>query len=335
MLKNKYFLMGITFFLFIFIGFFIYCNILESYKVSPIIKKDKYKIGILESNEAIDKNIEQGLIEALKINGYKKDKNLNIEIVKCTGIDEEQKRQVRKMIKSDKDLIVSIGSDATRQVAFQNSKIPVVVIGVPEIFQKKYFKNKYNLTGVFKNSLIIQEINDVNKIIHLKKLGVVCNINNQNSNDQFNYLQDKSLVPLIKIEALNSRNLLKQIKSLKSKVDAVYIPEEDVYISDIDEIVKVLNKEKIPIISDGALMVEKGALLSVVIENYRMGFDAGIIASRLFNENIVPCEIPFKIENDPDIIINMVEVKKLNLNVPTEIWQKARKMYLYENISGK
>lgn len=337
MLKNRY--VHIMFaFTVLLIAFFIYKNISKTYEVSPILKKNNYKICILKNGETVDETIEKGIIEALNSSGYKKGKNLTIEIIKCSGIKEEQKKQVRNLIKSDKDLIITIGPEMTEAITTQTDKVPVVAVGVSDIYVKKHAQNKYNLTGVLKNDLILQELNTINRIVPIKNIGIVYNTNNQNSINRLKYMKEvlnkQFNINILDIEFINMNNFIEKIGKIKDKTDAIYIPENEIYYSYFDKIIKKLNDEKIPVISDGAVMVEKGALLSVTVENYRMGFDGGLLAAKLLDGNIIPCELSFKNETDPDIFINMAEAKKLKLKIPSDIWQKARKMYLYEGQSA-
>ena len=91
----------------------------------------------------------------------------------------------------------------------------------------------------------------------------------------------------------------------------------------------------IPVIGENAEMVRRGALLSVSAEYYRMGFSGGRIASELLDGKKKPYEIGITKQIDPDWIVNMSVAKTLKKELPYDVWQKARKLYLYDGQAAR
>ena len=82
-------------------------------------------------------------------------------------------------------------------------------------------------------------------------------------------------------------------------------------------------------------MVKKGALLSISAEYYRMGFSGGRIVLELLKGEKKPFEIPITKQMDSDWIVNMSVAKELGIVLPNDIWQKARKLYLYDGQNAR
>ena len=61
-----------------------------------------------------------------------------------------------------------------------------------------------------------------------------------------------------------------------------------------------------------------------------MGFSGGRIAAKLLKGDLIPSDMPIVHQSDPDIVINMKEVNLLNIPLPGDLWQRARKLYLYD-----
>ena len=66
-----------------------------------------------------------------------------------------------------------------------------------------------------------------------------------------------------------------------------------------------------------------------------MGFSGGRIASELLKGEKTPFEIPITKQMDPDWIVNMSVAKELGIVLPNDIWQKARKLYLYDGQNAR
>ena len=102
-------------------------------------------------------------------------------------------------------------------------------------------------------------------------------------------------------------------------------------LKNFDAVVKILTPAGIPIIGEQMEMVKKGALISVSPSYYRMGFSGGRIAARLLSGNFLPENIPITRQIDPDMVINMKQADLLHIKLPSDVWQRARKLYLYDN----
>ena len=108
------------------------------------------------------------------------------------------------------------------------------------------------------------------------------------------------------------------------------MPEDTDLLTHFDDIVKVMNGANIPIIGEQSEMVRRGALISVSPSYYRMGFSGGRMACWLLAGEKIPKDILITKQHDPDLVINMRQVNSLNIPLPGDIWQRGRKLYLYD-----
>lgn len=93
---------------------------------------------------------------------------------------------------------------------------------------------------------------------------------------------------------------------------------------------KIMTDAGIPIIGEQAEMVRRGAVISVSPSYYRMGFAGGQVAAKLLKGDMIPEDIPIMRQQDPNIVINMKQVNYLNIPLPGDLWQRSRKLYLYD-----
>ena len=167
----------------------------------------------------------------------------------------------------------------------------------------------------------------------VSKLGILYNPQDQASVLQVEILRDvaeRKGLHLYEVAFSPDKLAAPQIDKLVGHVTALYVPEDGDVLAHFDEIVKMMNAAGIPIIGEQAEMVRRGAVLSVSPSYYRMGFSGGRIAAKLLKGDLIPADLPIVHQSDPDIVINMKEVNLLNIPLPGDLWQRARKLYLYD-----
>lgn len=108
------------------------------------------------------------------------------------------------------------------------------------------------------------------------------------------------------------------------------MPEDPMVLAHFDEMVKIATDAWVPIIGEQKEMVSRGAVLSVSPSYYRMGFSGGRMACWLLAGEKIPKDILITKQHDPELVINMRQVNALNIPLPSDIWQRGRKLYLYD-----
>ena len=303
-------------------------------EVLPIAAKDVYSIGILQSADLAEQDkMTDGVLAALSVEGYRKGEHARIDIVRAGGNEKKLEAGVKKFVRDKKDLIIAIGTDSAKAAAKVTRSIPVVGVGVMNFKKDEAFENAGNMTGITDNPPVLTQIRTPARCFPIKNLGILYNPSDDVVVLQLNILRavaERKGIHLYEISYDPSKLASPQIHKLVGHVDAVYVPEDPDLLTHFDEIVKMMTEAYIPIIGEQSEMVRRGAVLSVSPGYYRMGFSGGKIAARLLKGNIIPEEIPIVKQIDPDIVINMKQANKLNIGLPGDLWQRARKLYLYD-----
>lgn len=304
----------------------------ETADVVPVPPKNTYTVGILQSDDLAEQDkMTAGVLAALEAEGYK-DK-VKVEVVKANGNDRKLEETAKKFVRNKKDLIIAVGTDSAKEAAKVTKAIPVVGVGVMNFKKDKAFEDHRNFTGVMDNPPVLNQIGIARRSFSISKLGFLYNPKNEASLLQLDILRDvaqRKGIHLYEVAFNPDKVAGPQIEKLVGHVTALYVPEDPDVLSHFDEIVKMMNGAGIPIIGEQSEMVRKGAVLSVSPSYYRMGFSGGRIAAKLLQGELIPADIPIVRQSDPDIVVNMKEINLLNIPLPGDLWQRARKLYLYD-----
>jgi len=303
-------------------------------EVLPIVAKDVYSIGILQSDDLAEQDkMTDGVLAALSVEGYRKGEHAKIDIVRAGGNDKKLEAGAKKFVRDKKDIIIAIGTESAKMASKVTRSIPVVGVGVMNFKKDEAFEDARNMTGITDNPPILTQIRTAARCFPLKNLGILYNPSDDAVVLQLTILRavaERKGIHLYEVSYNPSKLAGPQIHKMVGHVDAVYVPEDPDLLIHFDEIVKMMTEAYIPIIGEQSEMVRRGAVISVSPGYYRMGFSGGRIAARLLKGNIIPEQIPVVKQLDPDIVINMKQANKLNIGLPGDLWQRARKLYLYD-----
>ena len=301
--------------------------------VLPIAAKDVYSIGILQSDDLAEQDkMTAGVLAALEGEGYSKGR-VKIDIAKAKGNDKKLEASAKKFARDRKDLIIAIGTDSAKAAAKVTKNIPVVGVGVMNFKKDKDFEGHHNFTGMMDTPAILSQIRMAGRCMSLKKLGILYNPGDAAASLQVEILRDVAAqkgLSLYEVAYQPDKAAEPQIQKLVGHITALYVPEDTDLLTHFDDIVKVMNGANIPIIEEQSEMVRRGALISVSPSYYRMGFSGGRMAASLLKGDLIPEDIPIMWQQEPDIVINMKQVNALNIPLPGDLWQRSRKLYLYD-----
>ena len=275
---------------------------------------------------------------------YIRQRNPNIEfLIRNCAKDRSKLPEFIQEIKETKpDLVYTFGTTVTLAVAgtFNSYQTAEVVRQVPIVFNivadpkgAKLVENlessKRNLTGTSHVVPIQVQIKAIRSNIDLKKLGVLYNPLEKNSQLAIKALEEiaqkdgfgliKAEIPL-KENKPSLENLSQAIKELALRdPDLVYLPSDSFIISNGDRIVDEIHRHAIPTFSatEGPIK-NSAALMGLVSRYFNVGKFAGYKAERILTDGVHPQEIPIETLKRFTFLINMKSVKEFNQDLPKD-----------------
>ncbi|WP_053957055.1 ABC transporter substrate-binding protein [Inediibacterium massiliense] len=306
----------------IIVGMLIIVSILSGCAKTEDTKKVIH-IGINQIVEyvALDQNRE-GFIKALEDSGYKDGENIQIDYQNAQGDIAVAQTIAKKFSSEKKDLIFAIGTPAAQGAVNTTKEIPIMISSVTDPVQAELVKSmekpETNVSGTSDYLPVEKQLELIKQLVpKAKKIGFIYNTSEVNSEVQLNELKkvakDYEIVPA-GVTSTNEVN--SNIVSLIKKIDVLYVPTDQLIVSSMPIIAKHTLEAKIPVIAAEKGSVESGALATVGINYYKLGYETGkMAASVLKGEDI--SKMPIKISDETDVYINEDSLKILNIPKPS------------------
>ena len=297
-----------------------------------VAKSEKViNIGVLQllSHPALD-SIYKGLEEELARQGYENGKNIKIDLQNAQGEQSNLALMSGKLVSEKNDILVGITTPATLSLANVTKDIPIVMTGKTYPVEAGLIASEdkpgNNITGVSDRTPIKQQLELIKQIIpNLKTLGLLYTSSEDNSIKQIEEAKKytKELGINIKLASIANTNDIQQVtESLASEVNAIFVPIDNTIASAMATVVKVTDKFKVPVFPSADTMVKDGGVLGLGVDQYQIGVSTAKVLIDILKGG-KPAEMPIVLANKSIIYLNEAQAKKLGLEIPADIKEKA------------
>jgi putative ABC transport system substrate-binding protein len=279
----------------------------------------------------------QGFKDSLKAHGVEAKysvHNAKANMDKCNQI-------AASIAAESPDLVLAIATPSAQACAVATKKSPILA-GSPLLFTAitdpvgaglvdNLERPGKNITGVSDMLPVAQHVAMMRRFYpELKKLGMIYNPREANS---------KSVVAMVKaegekhgfevVEAMVGKpsDVQQAAKSLVGKVDAVYLSTDNTVISALESVIKVSEKDKLPLFSADVDSVKRGTVAALAFDYYRHGYQTGLMAKRIMIDGAFPSETPIETQQQLLLHLNLKAAKKLGVKVPEDLKKEADKVY--------
>lgn len=307
------------------------CGKIQDSKGEVLKDKDVIKIGISQTIEhpALDKT-KDGFIDALKSKGFQDGKNIKINYQNAQGDMLTTQSIAENFISKREDIIYAIATPSAQAAYNATKRTPIIITAVTDPVEsglaKSKEKSETNVTGTTDSVPLDEQMELIKKLIpKAKKLGVLYNTSENNSQIQLRNI--KKLAPKFGLEVIeasitNVNEVPQSLSSILNKVDVLYTPTDNTVASAMTLISNECFKKNVPIIGAERAHVIGGALATIGIDYYKLGFQTGLLAVDIINGKD-PSDIPIKSLEKMQLVINEDSAKKLKLEVPEDLVKKA------------
>jgi putative tryptophan/tyrosine transport system substrate-binding protein len=293
-------------------------------------KPKKVFISKVVDHPALDSTV-NGIIDVLTENGYKTGENLVVKVESAQATMLLAAQIAMKYLNQSPDVVVGVGTITAQSFAKYalENKVKLVFSSVTDPVAANLVsdikENNNNITGVSNFVNLEPQINLFLKLQpNLKKLGIIYNPTEINSVSIVKKLEklctDKSIT-LIKQTINKTADASQATVRIASKVDAIFISNDNTALSALTTIIQAANKFKIPVYVSDTDAVSAGALAALGPNQYQVGKQTGkMIAKLLQGEDMKSMPVEFPIDNQ--LFINIEVAKRLGIEVPQELSDK-------------
>jgi len=300
-------------------------------------KSKIFTVGItqLMTNPGIDA-IREGFLDEMGKLGYRDGQNIRFIQENSQGDNVTGQSIAKKFVNNKIDLIFAITTPTAQVCAneIKGTNIPLVFGAVTDPIAaglvNSLEKPGGNITGTSDKWPTDAQLNLLIKLVpKVKKIGVVYNPGETNSESNIKEVQkvcNNKNLQLIKVPVSNTSEVYAAAESLIGKIDAFYVSADNTVITAMDAIIKVSEKNRIPLLPGVSSNVEQGGFGTLGPDYFDIGVESAKIADKIIKGE-KPSNIPIATATRFEYFFNKRSAKATNVVIPDSLLKKAVKVY--------
>lgn len=302
----------------------------QNQDLSTSSEDEVVKIGILQfvTHDALDE-IERGIEDGLADAGYE---GSNVELTVLNAEADQSKIQTmsKKLVDDGNDVVIGIATPAAQGLASASSDIPVVMGAISDPVGAKLVKNlekpEGNVTGVSNHVPHAQTVELIQTVTpNAKTIGVLYASSEDNSVSQvkeFTQYAEEAGLTVVEYAVPSTNEITTTMSVMTSKVDAIFVPQDNTIASAFPTVVTAANAAKVPVYSSVDTMVKQGSIASVSQSQYDLGIETAKIAVKILAGKKVS-EVPVNVVDTGTPTVNLKAAKELGITIPDSLLKEA------------
>lgn len=295
-------------------------------------KAEKVNVGIVQLVEhaALDA-ANKGFVEGLASKGYKEGQNIAYDRQNAQADQSNLQNIAHRFVNNKVNLICAIATPAAQTVANVTSDIPIVATAVTDYKTAKLVKDNAkpgtNVTGTTDMNPVEQQLDLLLKLVpNAKSVGTIYCSSEVNSQLQIEILKKAAAAKGVTVKEAtvsNVNDIQQAARSLVGKVQAIYVPTDNVLASAMPTLVSVTEEAKLPVICGEGGMVKAGGVATLGVDYYKLGFQAGEMAADILGGKSKPADMAIQAQKEFKAMVNVKEAEKIGLKVPEDVLKGA------------
>jgi len=299
---------------------------------APSTETKQLTIGISQFVEhpALDA-AREGFVSQLAKNGFEDGKQVKID-VKSAQASMDTAISIAQKFEADKvDLVLAIATPTAQAAAQTSKEIPILFTAVTDPVEaglvKAMGKPGANVTGTSDMNPVEEQLKLIKELkADAKSVGVIYSSGEVNSKvqvDAAKAVADK-LGLTIREAAITSATEVKQAaESMVGKVDAFYVPTDNMVVSSIAAVLGVAESQKIPVIAGEENSVKSGAIATYGIDYTKLGEQTADMAAKILKGEAKPADMAVEMQADMKLVLNKKAAEKMGVTIPQAMLDRA------------
>ncbi len=162
-----------------------------------------------------------------------------------------------------------------------------------------------------------------------KKWGVLYNAGDANSARVMVWvkkLMKEAGLTLVEVTVANSSDVYTAAQSLVGRIDLMFVISDNTAVSAFESIIKVCNKNKIPLFGGGTESVERGAIAALGYDYFQVGYAAGKKAAQILKGEKKAGEIASTRPENTKMVINLKAAAAQGVKIDEKFIKQAQKV---------
>jgi len=291
--------------------------------VPPEARAEK-RIGILRyTEESRFIESQRGIMDQLKKDGFG-EAAVKFTSETAGGSKMKAGEIAQKFAAAKMDLIIAVGTSAAIAVTKVIKDVPIVLSTVYDPIEagiaKEWKSSGNNTTGSSTRIPMVKVVKSLKDFRPVKKLAVLYTPGEKNSELQLielQKIQESSQLKVIPVILSKEEDVTRILPKVVDTVDAFYLTGSSIVGATVPIIVKIASKPRVATISHLDDLIDKGALLGVCVDSYRVGRLAGEKAVKVL-KGAKPSSLSIETPKKLDVVLNMKTAKEGKFQIPSE-----------------
>ena len=290
------------------------------------------KIGILQyvEHNALDASA-QGFKDVLMEAGYGEE---CFTYTNASG-DNATLQMMASDFAADYDLVLAVATPAVQAMTAVTDTTPILGTAVTDYVSANLVASEEapgaNVSGTSDMNPIVEQIDLLVQLApETKNIGIVYTSSEVNSQVQADaavaYIESLGLTATVKtITAVG--DLQQVMESLVGKVDAMYLPTDNIVASAMEIVSQVTGPNKIPVICGESNMVSAGGLATYGIDYYELGRQTGLMAIEILENGADISQMPIEHLQNLSVYLNQAVADEIGVTFPEDLVARAVEIY--------
>ena len=289
--------------------------------VPPEARAEK-RIGILRyTDESRFIESQRGIMDQFKRDGFG-EAAVKFTIETAGGSKMKAGELAQKFAAAKMDLIIAVSTSAAIAVTKVVKDVPIVFSTVYDPIEagiaKEWKSSGNNTTGSSTRIPMVKVMKSLKDFAPVNKVAVLYTPGEKNSELQLIELQknqENSQIKVIPVILSKEEDVARILPQVVDTVDAFYLTGSSIVGATVPIIVKIASKPRVTTISHLDDLIDKGALLGVCVDSYRVGRLAGEKAVKIL-KGAKPSSLPIETPKKLDVVLNMKTAKEGKFQIP-------------------
>lgn len=292
-------------------------------------------IGVSQiSTDAAFDQIKAGMVMGFKSAGYEQNKNVLFAFENAGGSNNANLAIAQKFANGHYDLLIPLGTPATRAVVDAITDRPIVfgAVADPEAsgVVSGTGQTHANVTGVSDAPLYLEHLALLSRLApKAKTVTILYQEADPESSSMLSALKPLSVelgVTFVYTPVRSSNELLAVAGTVIDKTDALYVLPSSEPAVDEKPLLQLAIDRKKPMIVLDKKNVALGGLANTTVNYQALGERVAEIAVRILRGEDI-ANIPVEKFSDSDLFINAATAEKIGLVIPADVLRQAKQVY--------
>ena len=238
----------------------------------------------------------------------------------------------QRFVSQEYPLIFAIATPAAQTMANATKTVPIVATAVTDYESAKLILSKEkpgtNVTGTSDLNPVGAQLDLLMQFVpQAKTIGTIYNSSEINSQFQVELLKKELTrygnVKLVEGTVSSVNDVQQVAQGLVGKVDAIYVPTDNIIASAMPVLTKITAPAKVPVIPAEEGGLQGGGLATVGVDYYELGKITGNMGADVLEGKSKPADTPIGFQTEFKVKVNEDVLKSLGLTLPESIKGKA------------